>query len=123
MSKKEKKILGKGLSAILGNNLKQDIKPAIHKDNSLQISQIGTLLISEIELNPFQPRQQFNQEKLNELSLSIKELGVIQPITVRKIENNKYQLISGERRYRASKLANILKIPAFLAKMLDRDAV
>tara|TARA_B100001093_G_scaffold520511_1_gene617234 strand:- start:41912 stop:42823 length:912 start_codon:yes stop_codon:yes gene_type:complete len=121
MSKKENKILGKGLSAILGNNLSQENKPAIHKDNSLEISQIGSLLISDIELNPFQPRQQFDQEKLNELSLSIKELGVIQPITVRRIERNKYQLISGERRYRASKLANILKIPAFIRVANDQQ--
>lgn len=121
MSKKENKILGKGLSAILGNNLSQENKPAIYKDNSLEISQIGSLLISEIELNPFQPRQQFDQEKLNELSLSIKELGVIQPITVRRIERNKYQLISGERRYRASKLANILKIPAFIRVANDQQ--
>tara|TARA_B100001564_G_scaffold354184_1_gene364339 strand:- start:1329 stop:2240 length:912 start_codon:yes stop_codon:yes gene_type:complete len=121
MSKKENKILGKGLSAILGTNLSQENKPAIHKDNSLEISQIGSLLISEIELNPFQPRQQFDQEKLNELSLSIKELGVIQPITVRRIERNKYQLISGERRYRASKLANILKIPAFIRVANDQQ--
>lgn len=121
MSKKEKKILGKGLSAILGNNLKQENKPEIHKDNSLQISQIGSLLISEIELNPFQPRQEFDQEKLNELSISIKELGVIQPITVRKIESDRYQLISGERRYRASKMANILKIPAFIRVANDQQ--
>ena len=121
MSKKENKILGKGLSAILGNNLNIENKPAIHKDNSLEISQIGSLLISEIELNPFQPRQQFDQEKLNELSLSIKELGVIQPITVRRIERNKYQLISGERRYRASKLANILKIPAYIRVANDQQ--
>ena len=121
MSKKENKILGKGLSAILGNNLSQENKPEIHKDNSLEISQIGSLLITEIELNPFQPRQQFDQEKLNELSLSIKELGVIQPITVRRIERNKYQLISGERRYRASKLANILKIPAYIRVANDQQ--
>ena len=79
------------------------------------------MLISEIELNPFQPRQEFDQEKLNELSISIKELGVIQPITVRKIESHKYQLISGERRYRASKLANILKIPAFIRVANDQQ--
>ena len=121
MSKKEKKILGKGLSAILGNNFKQENKPEIYKDSSLQISQIGSLLISEIELNPFQPRQEFDQEKLNELSMSIKELGVIQPITVRKIESDKYQLISGERRYRATKLANILKIPAFIRVANDQQ--
>lgn len=117
----KRKTLGKGLSAILGTISSKESTAKIHHDNSLIIGQIGQILISEIEINPFQPRQKFNQEKLNELAISIQQLGVIQPITVRKIENKKYQLISGERRFRASKIAKIKKIPAFIRIANDQQ--
>ena len=79
------------------------------------------ILITEIEINPFQPRENFDQEKLNELAESIQELGVIQPITVRKINNNKYQLIAGERRFRASQIAGLKELPAFVRIANDQQ--
>jgi len=81
---------------------------------------ISRLLIS-IKANPFQPRTEFEQEALEELSESIKEIGIIQPITVRSIGKNKYQLISGERRFRASKLAGLKTVPAFIRKANDDE--
>ena len=82
---------------------------------------IGELLISTIEVNPFQPRTHFDETTLNELVNSINELGVIQPITVRKLGYDKYQLISGERRFRASQLAGLTKIPAYIRVANDQE--
>lgn len=79
--------------------------------------------MNTIEINPFQPRSNFNEENLQELALSIKELGIIQPITVRKLDFNKYQLISGERRLRASKLAGFTTIPAYIRIANDNDSL
>jgi len=106
--------LGKGLSALLDNidtdtNSKQDIT-----GSSAFAGSIASILIEKIETNPFQPRDHFNEESLNELSESIKQHGVIQPITVRKLGYDKYQIISGERRFRASKLAGLDYIPAYI---------
>ncbi|MEP7170523.1 MAG: ParB/RepB/Spo0J family partition protein, partial [Bacteroidota bacterium] len=75
---------------------------------------IASILIEKIAVNPFQPRDNFNEESLNELSESIKQHGVIQPITVRKTGHDNFQIISGERRYRASKLAGLDYIPAYV---------
>ena len=77
--------------------------------------------MSKIQLNPFQPRKHFDLEKLNELAVSIEQLGVIQPITIRKINNDEYQLISGERRLRASKIAELKRIPAFIRVANDKE--
>ena len=74
-------------------------------------------------MNPFQPRTSFNEESLRELASSIKELGVIQPITVRKLDFNKYQLVSGERRYRASKLIGLGTIPAYIRIANDQESL
>ena len=79
--------------------------------------------IEAIELNPFQPRTNFNEETLRELASSIRELGVIQPITVRKLEFNKFQLVSGERRYRASKLIGLTSIPAYIRIANDQESL
>ena len=79
--------------------------------------------IEDIELNPFQPRTNFNEETLRELASSIRELGVIQPITVRKLAFNKYQLISGERRFRASKLIGSTTIPAYIRIANDQESL
>lgn len=76
-----------------------------------------------MKLNPFQPRSSFNKEALQELATSIKELGVIQPITVRKIDFNKYQLVSGERRFRASKLVGLETIPAYIRIANDQESL
>ena len=118
MSKKRGS-LGRGLSVILGNH--RNIIDRDITENTERAGSTHKLLISEIKTNPFQPRTEFNEEKLHELSLSIEQLGIIQPITVRKLEKNQYQLISGERRYRASKLAGLKKIPAFIRTANDQQ--
>jgi len=117
---KKRGSLGRGLSAILGNTsiettaeLKQENLPVVGKTHEI--------LLIEIETNPFQPRTEFKQEKLHELASSIEQLGIIQPITVRKLKDNKYQLISGERRFRASKIAGLDKIPAFVRIANDQE--
>ena len=103
--KKNSNVLGRGLSAILGNSKKID------KD-FIRTGMVKQILISEIEKNPFQPRKEFNSEKIAELAISIKDMGIIQPITVRQVNSNKYQLISGERRLEACKSMNFKEIPA-----------
>ena len=117
---KKRESLGRGLSAILGNNTTK-ISTEIREDGVPLVGQTYEVLISEIETNPFQPRIEFNQEKLHELAASIEQLGIIQPITVRKLQENKYQLISGERRFRASQLAGLNKIPAFVRIANDQE--
>tara|TARA_B100000287_G_scaffold95088_1_gene87236 strand:+ start:6202 stop:7056 length:855 start_codon:yes stop_codon:yes gene_type:complete len=100
--------LGRGLGSLL--NVSEN------KDENKFFDEID---INDITINKDQPREYFNEEKLSELSLSIKKHGIIQPVTVRKINDNKYQLISGERRYRASKLSGLTKIPAFIRNNND----
>lgn len=80
---------------------------------------IDEIELSKIEANPFQPRTKFDEESLKELAESIKEIGLIQPITLRKIADNKYQIIAGERRFRAAQLAGMESIPAFIRKAKD----
>ena len=104
--------LGRGLSAIL-RNPKTDITDDRTNEKNL-VSNINEIAIDDIQINPFQPRIDFEKEKIYELSESIKELGIIQPITVRKLGYNKYQLISGERRLRASKELNLKTIPSYI---------
>ena len=85
---------------------------------------VGSILeieLANIEMNPFQPRTKFGEEELQELADSIKQLGVIQPITVRKLEGNKFQLVSGERRCRASKLAGLTAVPAYIRLANDQE--
>ena len=118
---KQKKALGRGLSAILSNPSTDITQSEDGYEASTPLGAIGELPIDTIEVNPFQPRTHFNQEALQELSLSIKELGVIQPVTVRKLGYDKYQLISGERRFRASQLAGLTKIPAYIRVANDQE--
>jgi len=118
----KKQALGRGLSALL-KDPENDIKSVDDKNADKVVGNIIELEIDAIEINPFQPRTNFNEESLRELSTSIKELGVIQPITVRKQEYNKYQLISGERRLRASKLAGLTHIPAYIRIANDNDSL
>ena len=117
---KKRGSLGRGLSAILGNNT-IDIPAEIKSNNTSVTGKTHKIAIAEIVTNPFQPRTEFDQEKLHELSLSIEQLGIIQPITVRKLNENKYQLISGERRFRASKLAGLTKLPAYVRVANDQE--
>lgn len=100
-----------------------DIKSAEDKNADKVVGNIIELDIDAIEINPFQPRTSFNQEALQELSTSIRELGVIQPITVRKMDYNKYQLISGERRLRASRMAGLATVPAYIRLANDNESL
>jgi ParB family chromosome partitioning protein len=117
-----KQALGRGLSALL-NDPANDIKSVKDKNADKVIGNIVELDINSIEVNPFQPRTTFNEEALRELASSIKELGVIQPITVRKLDFNKYQLVSGERRFRASKLIGLKTIPSYIRIANDQESL
>lgn len=112
MTTNKKSALGRGLSAIL-QSPETDITS---KDISGEfvVGAIAEIPIDQIEANPFQPRTEFEEETLKELAESIKAQGIIQPITVRKLGYDKYQLISGERRLRASRMAGLEKIPAYI---------
>ena len=118
--KNKKKGLGRGLSSIL-RGPEQVIKSKNSNINNYHNSQIKEIDITNISENPFQPRDQFDVEKLEELAHSIKQLGLIQPITVRRLNNEKYQLISGERRLKACKLAKKNKIPAYIRIANDQQ--
>jgi len=118
----KKQALGRGLSALL-KDPENDIKTASDKNADKVVGNIVELDIEAIEVNPFQPRTNFNEETLTELSTSIRELGVIQPITVRKIGFNEYQLVSGERRLRASKLAGLKTIPSYIRIANDQESL
>ena len=110
---KQKFTLGRGLDALIST---EALRPAAS-------SSIGEIEIEKIHANPNQPRREFNEEALNELAESIKELGVIQPITLRKNEDDSYQIIAGERRFRASQLAGKTTIPAYIVKADDEDTM
>jgi ParB family chromosome partitioning protein len=118
----KKQALGRGLSALLKDPI-NDIKSITDKNKDQEIGNIIDLDLKLIEINPFQPRSRFNEESLRELASSIRELGVIQPITVRKLELNKFQLVSGERRFRASKLIGKATIPAFIRIANDQESL
>jgi len=118
----KKQALGRGLSALL-KDPSNDIKSAEDKNADKVVGNIVELDLDAIEVNPFQPRTSFNEESLRELASSIKELGVIQPITVRKLDFNEYQLVSGERRFRASKLIGLNTIPAYIRIANDQESL
>jgi len=118
----KKQALGRGLSALL-KDPENDIKSITDKNADKVVGNIVELDIDSIEINPFQPRTNFNEDSLQELATSIRELGVIQPITVRKDDFNKYQLISGERRLRASKIAGLKTIPSYIRIANDHDSL
>jgi ParB family chromosome partitioning protein len=118
----KKQALGRGLSALL-KDPENDIKSVDDKNADKVVGNIIELDLETIEINPFQPRSNFNEESLQELARSIKELGVIQPITVRKLDFNKYQLISGERRLRASKLIGLTTIPSYIRIANDNESL
>lgn len=118
---KRRNALGRGLGALLDDapvsaapkeRLSTDVKT---------VSSINEIDLLDIEANPFQPRTYFDEEALAELADSIKVQGIIQPITVRKLSDRKYQLISGERRFQASKLAGLLRIPAYIRTADDQQ--
>ncbi|HAP30895.1 MAG TPA: chromosome partitioning protein ParB [Flavobacteriales bacterium] len=110
----KKRALGKGLSALL-KNPDTDITTNESIANTNQVvGSVSEIKIEQIEVNPFQPRTDFDQDALQELAISIKELGIIQPLTVRKLGYDKFQLISGERRFRASQLAGLKTVPVYV---------
>lgn len=113
----KKNALGRGLGALI-----EDAKSnrQTQEENASNASSIDEIDISKIEVNPFQPRRDFDQAALEELAESIKQLGIIQPITVRKVNDNKYQLISGERRFRAAKIAGLTKLPTYIRSADDQ---
>src|SRR6201992_95141 len=124
MSAEKRNALGKGLSALLNDsvNVMPDKGRAV--GSSPEVNDMGSvneIKIAEIEVNPFQPRTDFDEQALHELSESIKLQGLIQPITVRRVNAHRYQLISGERRLRASKLAGLTSIPAYVRSAHDQQ--
>ena len=123
MAKSGKKpALGRGLSALLQDPY-NDIKSAEDKNADQVVGNVIELAIDQIEVNPFQPRTQFNEESLKELAGSIQELGIIQPITVRKIGFNEFQLVSGERRFRAAKMIGLATVPAYVRIANDQESL
>lgn len=117
----KKPALGRGLSALLENS-DTDISSKSFAENASEIlGSIAQINLDEIEANPFQPRTSFEEDSLKELASSIRELGIIQPVTVRKTGYKRYQLISGERRFRASKLAHVTSIPAYVRVANDQE--
>ena len=118
----KKQALGRGLSALL-NESTNDFSKVDKKMAKTSIGSILEIELNSIEVNPFQPRLKFNDEQLKELAASIQELGVIQPITVRKINENKFQLLSGERRFRASKILGKTSIPAYIRLANDQETL
>jgi ParB family chromosome partitioning protein len=111
MAKAKKEALGRGLGSLLGATT-EVVKVA---------TEIGKLKIKDIETNPYQPRKDFDEESLAELADSIRQQGVITPITVRRLETGKYQLIAGERRLRAAKMAKLTEIPAYIRTATDQQ--
>ncbi|NND31804.1 MAG: ParB/RepB/Spo0J family partition protein [Saprospiraceae bacterium] len=119
MAKVDKKELGKGIRALLGNvDQRNPSIPAVEEESATPVSQIP---VSAIEINPFQPRNQFDEDALKELAESIVTFGLIQPVTLRKLDGKTYQLIAGERRLRAAKLAGLESIPAFIREANDQE--
>lgn len=125
MSEKKKSVLGRGLNALLEQNDTTETPQSKQIANAVN-NQVGVVInipLELIEVNPFQPRTSFEEEPLQELADSIKIHGVIQPITVRRAEGNKYQLIAGERRLRASKKAGRKEIPAYVRNASDQESI
>lgn len=117
MAKSQKKpALGRGLSALL-----QDENASAGTSIAAPLRGIQMLELSQIKQNPNQPRTQFSEENLQELARSIETLGIIQPITVRKIKTNAFEIVSGERRFRAAKIAKLSKLPVYIREANDQE--
>lgn len=109
----KKNVLGRGLGALIADAADEPVS------REVVVSAIQELNLDDIRPNPFQPRTEFDEEALKELAASIKSIGIVQPITVRSVEGGKYEIIAGERRFRASKLAGLTTIPAYIRKTED----
>ena len=110
----KKNVLGRGLGALIADAAEEPVT------REIVVSAIQELNLADIRPNPFQPRTEFDEEALSELAASIKAIGIVQPITVRAVEEGKYEIIAGERRFRASKLAGLSTIPAYIRKTDQR---
>ena len=114
---KRKGGLGKGLGSLIPDAIKE---PTVQQ---VVVSAIQELPLADIRPNPHQPRKEFDEETLEELAASIKSIGIVQPITVREVEDGKYEIVAGERRYRASKIAGRETIPAYIRKTENDDVL
>lgn len=110
---KKKSVLGRGLGALIDDAHELNARPS----SGISMEEI---LLEYIEVNPFQPRVTFDQDALTELAESISEIGIVQPLTLRKLDHNKYQIIAGERRFRASKMAGLTQVPAYVKDVDDK---
>ncbi|MBO7313236.1 MAG: ParB/RepB/Spo0J family partition protein, partial [Alistipes sp.] len=113
MSTQKKRGLGRGLDALFG--------PTNPTQQSTPMSEMAEVAITDIIPNPLQPRRDFDEEALQELATSIAELGVIQPITLKRRDDGKYIIISGERRWRAAQRANLERVPAYIREVDDEN--
>ena len=129
MSSKEPRGLGRGLGALLGEDINVDRfrKPVGYVNKEVagarpkqDASDVLRIPVENVEANPYQPRMAFDQDALEELAASIRTLGLIQPITVRKVSDSRYQIISGERRFKACRMAGMSMIPAFVREANDQ---
>lgn len=109
----KKNVLGRGLGALIADAADEP------QPREIIVAAMQELNLTDIRPNPFQPRTEFDEEALNELAASIKSIGIVQPITVRAVEDGKYEIIAGERRFRASKLAGLTTIPVYIRKTED----
>ncbi|MDL2331221.1 ParB/RepB/Spo0J family partition protein [Odoribacter sp. OttesenSCG-928-A06] len=112
----KKSALGRGLGALI-TDAAEDAKVRVEKT----VAETNELALDSIRPNPYQPRTEFDEEALNELAASIRSIGIVQPITVRVIADGKYEIIAGERRFRASKIAGRTTIPAYIRKAEDEN--
>jgi ParB family chromosome partitioning protein len=119
---KKRRDVGRGIKAILAN-----IEKEVEDNQELVVKELvgstAMILLNQIEVNPYNPRVEFSQEALDALATSIGVHGMIQPVTLRRMERDKYQLISGERRYKASKLAGLTEIPAYVRVVNDQELI
>ncbi|AKP53682.1 ParB/RepB/Spo0J family partition protein [Cyclobacterium amurskyense] len=117
---KKRGALGKGLGALLKDSPQKD-KSTEAEEDKMPVAGIFEISLSDVQVNPYQPRTHFDKTALEELAESIRVQGIIQPITVRRLADNEYQLISGERRFQASKLAGLEMIPAYIRTANDQQ--
>jgi ParB family chromosome partitioning protein len=115
--------LGRGLGAILQDSSEEALAVGAKVNSPLKSMNFQEIELHQIETNPFQPRTEFEENALNELAESIKVQGIIQPITVRRLGKDQFQLISGERRFRASKIAGLDRIPAYIKDVDNQQLI
>lgn len=119
---KRRRAVGKGIKAILAN-IEQEVEDNQEKVVKKLVGSTAMIPLAHIDINPYNPRTEFNQEALDALAKSIGVHGLIQPITLRRLEKDKYQLISGERRFRASKIAGLKEVPAYVRVVNDQELI